>query len=227
MKSTSRLAAIGMALAAAIAAPATRAAAATSTATANTPATTATAAMPIGAIGATATAADGAAPSGASIYQLATPLTDTAGQRFALRDMAGEPLLVTMFYGDCHSACPIVIETLKRTVTALGPDGKRLRVLLISLAPTRDTPKSLAMLAHMQNLDTGQYRLAVAQNDSDTRMLAAALNIRYRALDNGEINHTKRIALLNTTGTVLADSTRLDVEPDPAFLKQIVAALKR
>ena len=162
-----------------------------------------------------------------SVYQVPTPLTDAAGQRFVLKDLAGVPLLATMFYGDCHSACPIVIETLKRTVGALGADGKRLRVLLISLDPKRDTPKSLAMMADVQKLDPAQYRLAVAANDTDTRVLAAALDIRYRPLDNGEISHTTRIALLNADGSVRADSSKLTVDPDPEFVKQIATALKR
>jgi protein SCO1/2 len=162
-----------------------------------------------------------------SVYQTPTPLTDAAGQRFVLKDLAGAPLLVTMFYGDCHSACPVVIETLKRTVTALGPDGKRLRILLISLDPKRDTPKSLGMMAEMQQLDPAQYRLAVAGSDTDTRMLAAALDIRYRPLDNGEISHTTRIALLNADGSVRAGSSKLTVEPDQEFVRQIASALKR
>jgi protein SCO1/2 len=176
---------------------------------------------------AASTPAEAAAPAAGSLYQLNTQLTDAAGKHFTLREMGGAPVLVTMFYGNCHSACPIVIETLKRTVGALGPDGKQLRVLLISLDPKTDNPKSLAMLAQMQQLDSAQYRLAVARDDSDTRMLASALNIRYRALDNGEISHTTRIALLTPAGAVQADTTRLDVEPDPAFVRQIAAALKK
>jgi protein SCO1/2 len=174
----------------------------------------------------TPTAANVAIPAN-SVYQVPTPLTDAAGQRFVLKDAAGAPLLVTMFYGDCHSACPVVIETLKRTVGALGADGKRLRVLLISLDPKRDTPRSLGMMADMQKLDPAQYRLAVAASDTDTRMLASALDIRYRPLDNGEISHTTRIALLNADGSVRADSSKLTVDPDPEFVRQIAAALKR
>lgn len=187
----------------------------------------ATAAPQAAGTGAWASAAANVALPANSVYQVPTPLTDAAGQRFVLKDLAGAPLLATMFYGDCHSACPVVIETLKRTVGALGADGKRLRVLLISLDPKRDTPKSLAMMAEMQKLDPAQYRLAVAGSDTDTRMLASALDIRYRPLDNGEISHTTRIALLNADGSVRADSTRLAVEPDPDFIRQIATALKR
>lgn len=164
---------------------------------------------------------------GASPYRIDTVLTDSAGQRFTLRDMAGAPVLVTMFYGDCHAACPIIIETLKRTVATQGAAGKPLRVVLISLDPLHDTPASLAMLASKNDLDAPQFRLAVAADESQTRTIAAALNIKYRRLDNGEINHTTRIALLDPAGTPLASSSRLDVTPDPAFVKQIAALLKK
>ncbi|MTV41289.1 SCO family protein [Duganella radicis] len=169
--------------------------------------------------------APAAAPA-ATLYQLTTPLTDAAGQRFTLADLAGQPLLLTMFYGDCHTACPIVIETLKRTVAALGPDGKSLRVLLVSLDPKRDSPKSLAMLSRSHGLDPAQYRLAVANDETSTRTLASALNIRYRALDNGDISHTTRIVLLNAAGAVQADSTQLQPDPDPALLRHIADLLK-
>lgn len=163
---------------------------------------------------------------GNSIYRLDATLTDAGGQHFTLRDMAGTPVLITMFYGDCHAACPIIIETLKRTVAALGPDGKRLRVLMISLHPRHDTPATLSGLLKMHQLDSSQFRLVVADGDSQTRALAAVLNIKYRVLESGEINHTNRIALLDTSGTVQVDTTRLDAEPDPAFVKRVAALIK-
>lgn len=164
---------------------------------------------------------------GASLYQLDTVLTDGAGQRFTLREMAGAPLLVTMFYGDCHAACPIIIETLKRTVAALGAAGKPLRVVLVSLDPSHDTPASLAMLAGKHDLDSPQFRLSAAADESQTRTMAAALDIKYRRLDNGEINHTTRVVLLDANGNQVASSSRLEVTPDPVFVKQIAALLKK
>lgn len=161
----------------------------------------------------------------ASLYRLDTVLTDSHESRFTLADMAGAPVLVTMFYGDCSSACPVVIETLKRTLDTLGPDAGKLRILLVSLDPLRDDPRALAKLARKQHLDSGRWRLAVPPDDTQTRRLAAALNIRYRALTGGEIGHTARITLLGPDGTVRAVSTRLDVEPDPAFLDSIRAVL--
>lgn len=168
-----------------------------------------------------------AALPGNSLYRLDAPLTDTAGQRFTLREMAGAPVLVTMFYGDCNAACPIIIETMKRTVAALGPEGKPLRVLMISLDPMGDSPAGLAALAGKHGMPAPQFRLAVARDESQTRLIASALNIKFRALGNGEINHTTRVVLLDAAGSPQAASSRLDIEPDPVLLKQIALLLKK
>lgn len=164
--------------------------------------------------------------SGASLYQLDTALTDSQGQRGSLRDMAGQVAIVTMFYGDCNAACPVVIETLKRTVAALGPQGRKLKVLMVSLDPFHDSPASLAQLANFHHLDTSQFKLAVAKDEAQTRTLAAALNIKFRVMGSGEINHTTRIVLLDGGGNVLGASSKLDTTPEPEFVKQIAAALK-
>lgn len=174
---------------------------------------------------AAASAASSALP-GNSLYQLDISLTDAANQRFALRDMAGTPVLVTMFYGDCNAACPIIIETLKRTVEALGPNAAKLRVLMVSLDPFNDSPAGLAQLIKNKQLDPQRFRLAVAKDESQTRMLAGALQIKFRQLGDGVINHTTRIALLDGSGLTKAVSTRLDTTPDAEFVKQINSLLK-
>ncbi|MBA5638423.1 SCO family protein [Duganella sp. LX20W] len=163
---------------------------------------------------------------GTSLYQLDTALTDSQGQRSSLRDMAGQVAIVTMFYGDCNTACPVVIETLKRTVAALGPQGRKVKVLMVSLDPFHDSPASLAQLAGVHHLDTSQFKLAVAKDEAQTRMLAAALNIKFRVMGSGEINHTTRIVLIDGGGNVLGASSKLDTNPEPEFVKQIAAALK-
>lgn len=162
---------------------------------------------------------------GNSLYQLEIRLTDASAQRFTLRAMAGQPVLLTMFYGDCNAACPIIIETLKRTVAALGPQAGKLRVLMVSLDPLNDSPAGLAQLVKNKQLDA-RFRLAVASDESQTRLLAAALQIKFRQLGDGVINHTTRIALLDSEGVTQAVSTRLDTTPDAEFVKQINSLLK-
>lgn len=151
-----------------------------------------------------------------SLYGLPMPLTDARGAHFDWREMAGQPLLVTMFYGDCASACPVVMQSLQRTIAELQPEEGALRVLMVSLDPQHDTPASLAH--HMHGLDQRFFRLAVAADEGQTRALAAALQIKYRALDTGEISHNTRVTLLNAHGQVVASSTLLKPIADQELL---------
>jgi protein SCO1 len=162
-----------------------------------------------------------------SLYGLPMPLTDAQGTQFDWREMAGQPLLVTMFYGDCASACPVLMQSLQRTIAELKPEAGALKVLMVSLNPQHDTPASLAHMSHMHQLDERFFRLAVAADEKQTRALAATLKIKYRALDNGEISHNTRVTLLNAQGQAIASSTLLKPTADQALLSQIRQALQR
>ncbi len=161
-----------------------------------------------------------------SLYRLAVPLTDSQGRQFDWSALAGLPTLVTMFYGDCNAACPIILESLQRTVAALKGKGGKLQVLLVSLDTMGDTPASLARLAALHKLDPAIFRLAVSSDETHTRAMAAALQVKYRAVVGGEINHTTRVCLLDANGRIIASSTQLSVEPDVTFLAQIRHALE-
>ena len=161
-----------------------------------------------------------------SLYSLSVPLTDAQGKRFDWRDLAGHPVLVTMFYGDCNTACPILLENLQQTMAQLKPQAGKLGVLMVSLDPLRDSPASLAQLGQSHHLDPRIFRLAVSTDETHTRAMAAALNVKYRVLGGGEINHTTRICLIDANGRIIASSTQLGPAPDPEFLRQIRQALK-
>jgi protein SCO1 len=164
---------------------------------------------------------------GDSLYGLPMPLTDAQGTHFDWREMAGQPLLVTMFYGDCASACPVLMQSLQRTIAELKPEAGALKVLMVSLNPQHDTPASLAHMSHMHQLDERFFRLAVAADEKQTRALAATLKIKYRALDNGEISHNARVTLLNADGQAIASSTLLKPVADQALLSQVRQALRQ
>ena len=160
-----------------------------------------------------------------SLYGLPVALTDAQGVQFDWREMAGKPVLVTMFYGDCASACPVLIESLQRTIAQLQPQPGSLKVLMVSLNPQHDTPASLGHLMHMHKIDAGVFRLAVAADEGQTRAMAAALQIKYRQLDNGEISHNTRVSLLNASGQEIASSSQLKSTADAALLGELRKAL--
>lgn len=174
-------------------------------------------------------AAQGAKPAAASanipgdsLHRLAPKLTDQRGKRFSLADEQAPATLITMFYGDCQISCPIALENAKRSLEAI-PETQRskLHAVLISLNPGVDTPASLKRLAELHALPAQGLRLAVADNDTATRQLAAALGVKYRRAANGEINHSTRFVVLDSNGRITATSERLAVEPDPELLAAI------
>ncbi|ATP28586.1 SCO family protein [Chromobacterium violaceum] len=164
---------------------------------------------------------------GDSLYRLEAPLTTQRGDALKFSDLAGKPALITMFYGDCKLACPIVMEGVKSIIAAL-PARKRDRptVLMVSLNPGTDTPASLSHLAGEHGIRARNWLLAVGKSDEDTRGVAAALGIRYRRLDSGEINHSTRIVVADKDGRISASTEDIGPKPDPAVVKALRALLK-
>ncbi len=141
-------------------------------------------------------------PSGESIYQLGTKLTDQDGRTVGLDLFRGHPVLVAMFYGTCPAACP----TLTRDIRAIEEeltDAERgdLRVLMVSFDPDRDTPERLSALAKKHSVDEARWRFT-SGDESDVRALAAVLGVQYRKMDNGEFSHTTKIVLLDRDGAI-------------------------
>jgi protein SCO1/2 len=161
--------------------------------------------------------ADADRPS-ASIYQLTAQLTNQSGETHGLDVYRGHPVLITMFYGSCPMACPLLIETVRATERALpAADRSRLRVLMISIDPERDTVASLQALAKTRRIDTSRWTVANA-DPATVRKIAAVLNIQYRRLPDGEFNHSSIVTLLTPTGEIAAQTSTLG-KADPAVLE--------
>ena len=160
-----------------------------------------------------------------SVYQLGDSFTDQRGREFTLSSRAGKPQLVAMFYTSCRYVCPLIVDSAKGVQHALAPaERDRLGILLVSLDPARDDVAALASVASKRKLDPGSWTLARTEPAS-VRRLAAVLGIRYRALADGEFNHSSALVLLDSEGRVLARTERLGSVPDPEFMAAVKAAL--
>lgn len=156
-----------------------------------------------------------------SVYQSTAQLTDARAQRFAWSAKRGQAQLVSMFYASCRFVCPLLIDGGKAIEQQLSPDDRtRLGVTLISFDPKRDTPEVLARMARERNLDPARWTLARPE-PRDVRAIAGLLDIRYRALADGEFNHTTVLVLLDAEGRIVARTERVGGLPDPAFLAAV------
>lgn len=170
-------------------------------------------------------ASPAAALPGDSVYLLADRFTDQAGRDFALADRRGRPQLVAMFYTSCGYVCPLIVDSAKGVEHALT-DAERagLDLLLVSIDPARDDVAALRGVAERRKLDPARWTLA-RTGEAGVRRLAAVLGVRYRALADGEFNHTSSLVLLDRDGRKLAATAQLGAVPDPAFLAAVRAAL--
>jgi protein SCO1 len=151
-----------------------------------------------------------------SVYQLALPLQTQDGQAATLDLHRGQPVLVSMFYTRCGYVCPLLLHSLQRLDAGLDPEVRgRMRVLVVSFDPEHDTPEVLAATAEKYRLDGTRWTLAQA-SAADVRKLAAALNIQYRQLPDGEFNHATIITLLDREGRIVARTSRPS-QPESEF----------
>ena len=157
-----------------------------------------------------------------SIYNLNARLIDQSGAVHGLDLHRGHPVLVTMFYGSCAVACPLLIDTLRsfeRSLTAA--ERARLRVVLISIDPEHDTTENLQTLAVTRRIDLSRWTL-VHTDEATVRKIAAVLNVQYRRLPDGSYNHASVISLLTPQGEIAAQSSMIGKTDD-----RLSAALRR
>ena len=165
---------------------------------------------------------------GDSVYQLDATLTDQRGQAVKLDGGRGQPVLVSMFYTSCQFVCPMLIDAARDTQAALTEAERRhVKVLLISFDPARDTPAKLAAVAKERGLDASQWTLA-RTDPATVRKIAALLKFQYRALPDGEFNHSAEVIVLDGEGRITARTSMLagaDARVVGAIRKQLAISV--
>ncbi len=153
-----------------------------------------------------------------NLYDLDVTLVDQTGKSVKLDTFRGHPVVISMFYGTCTTACPLLVAKVKALEAKLSPSARKAtRVLLVSFDPERDTPLALKKLATSFGLDA---RWALTRTSADSvRELAAALGIRYRFLEGGMINHGSVLTVLDKDGAIAARIESLDGPVEPLIEK--------
>jgi len=156
-----------------------------------------------------------------SVYQLKLLLTDQQARTADWRTRRGKPQLVSMFYTSCQYVCPLVVDSGKAIERQLSSSQQgNLGILLISMDPKRDDSAALQAVVAKRKLDTQHWTLA-APRPGDVRAVAGVLGIRYRALADGEFNHTTALILLDGEGRIVARTEQMGSTPDPDFVAAV------
>ena len=160
-----------------------------------------------------------------SVYHLQVPIEDQLGEITGLDRYRGNPVLVTMFYASCPHVCPLLISTIQLTESKLSNEERsKLRVLTISIDPERDTPTLLRETMQRHSVDSDRWSMVRPVPD-DLRSIAGVFGVKYKKLPDGEFNHTTRIVLLDSDGTIISSTEQLG-RHDDAFLEAIKSSMR-
>lgn len=138
-----------------------------------------------------------------------TGLLDTRGRPYAWTSQRGFPVLVFFGYTHCPDVCPLTLARLSHVLDQLGPRGRDVHVVFVTLDPRRDTPTMLR--AYLDAL------LPAAQglrgDEADTARAAAQWGVHWRRVgDAGSgaggadywIDHTAAVTLVGPHGRLRA-----------------------
>ena len=137
------------------------------------------------------------------IYQAGGDWTDQNGNTFELDDLEGKNQVVVMAYTSCQHTCPVLVQSMKQMYKEMTPEARsQTEFLLATLDTERDTVDVMKNFAEHNELGDN-WRL-IRSDESSTRMLANTLNIKYQFADNGDINHSNLISVLDKEGRLVA-----------------------
>ena len=138
-----------------------------------------------------------------SIYQAGGDWTDHHGNTFELDNLEGKNQVVVMAYTSCQHTCPILVQSMKQMYKEMTPEARaQTEFLLATLDTERDSVEVMKNFA--AHNDLGDNWRLIRSDEASTRMLANTLNIKYQFADNGDINHSNLISVLDKDGRLVA-----------------------
>lgn len=160
---------------------------------------------------------------GLSVFKLDSKWKNQKGEEVKLSDLRGRPRVVAMLFTRCETACPLIVEDLKKIAEEAGAKKKSpVEVSIFSLDSFRETPESLAAFATKRKLPA-HWGLFTSNADAVAE-LAAALGIRYKRLPDGDFIHSNVIFLLNADGEIAARKEGLKT-PREDFVRRVEKGL--
>ncbi len=122
-------------------------------------------------------------------------LVDSEGKEFNLYQLKGKPVILSPIYTHCTSACPIITESLKKTVKLFGEPGKDFYVLTLTFDP-KDTVEDLRKFRVEHRLGRG-WKVVMVKDRSQLFKLLDAIDFRFATLPDRQFVHPNLIVFLD------------------------------
>ncbi|MGM7317441.1 SCO family protein [Idiomarina sp. ST10R2A5] len=137
-----------------------------------------------------------------SVYQIDASWKTHQKNELKLSELEGTPVIISMIYGSCTTACPVLVHDVKRLYTKLDEDTqKHVKLVMVSFDTNRDTPEALADYVKQYKLNNDNW-LFLNGSEQDIRTLATVLGVRYRQRPDGDFDHSNLITILDKQGVI-------------------------
>ena len=141
-----------------------------------------------------------------SIYQLSFNWKDQSGANFLMSSLQGKPVILTLAYTRCKSACPLTMQRMKKLQADLAAAGLSPEFVIVSLDPVRDDSASMRQFQKHYALKENNWRLLTGDSES-LRKLSVLLNYSYQKKPDGtagdDIAHSNKIIVLDKGGVLV------------------------
>jgi protein SCO1/2 len=156
-----------------------------------------------------------------SIYNLPSKWTNQDGKSLEMKDMKGKVLVMVMIYTSCKSACPRLVADM-RNIESRIPENikKNIKLVLVSIDPTVDTPQRLKAFSIENKMDGDQW-VFLRSTEENTREFAAVLAVNYKKISPMDFSHSNIISVFNGEGELAYQQEGLGVNSDETIKKII------
>lgn len=114
---------------------------------------------------------------------------DQHGRIFRMSEQGGKVVMIFFGFTHCPDVCPTTLSDFKAIKQQLGEDAERVRFVMVSVDPKRDTPQRLS--EYVGNFD--QEFVALSPSDEQLRDIAKKYQIQWE-LENPDANGNYNVA---------------------------------
>jgi protein SCO1 len=125
-------------------------------------------------------------------------LRDQHGRMVQLSSLRGRVVVLTFLYTHCTDVCPLIAVNVDRAVRSLGPRGRDVAMLAVSVDPRNDTPRAVARFIAEQRLSPRFHYLTGPLDE--LRPIWQAYNLLIQPGSSGRVAHSAYILVLDRAG---------------------------
>jgi len=132
-------------------------------------------------------------------------LTTQDGGTLKLSDLKGKVCLVSFVFTTCNGTCPATTHRMGQAQTVLKERGllkdDHVRLLSITLDPTRDTPEVLRKYMELYDAEPASWTFLTGTRERIGKVLAD-WGMWVKPAANGQLDHPSRVFLVDKKGRI-------------------------